>query len=96
MKFDIECRHYTDAVLIAVIGLCALENDVIHAGYLALALYFFRYALHVDLSACTPKAHASLVCFPSECIFPVLIQMPSFWVHDDDHDYQNCHNCHNY
>ena len=35
-------RHYSDAVLVAVIALCTLENDVIHAGYLALALYFFR------------------------------------------------------
>ena len=38
-----ECRHYSDAVLVAVIALCTLENDVIHAGYLALALYFFRH-----------------------------------------------------
>ena len=36
------CRHYTDVVLIAVVALCTLENDVIHAGYLALALLFFR------------------------------------------------------
>ena len=36
------CRHYSDSVLVAVIALCTLENDVIHAGYLALALYFFR------------------------------------------------------
>lgn len=36
------CRHYTDAVLITVVALCALENDVIHAGYLALALLLFR------------------------------------------------------
>lgn len=35
-------RHYTDAVLITVVALCALENDVIHAGYLALALLLFR------------------------------------------------------
>lgn len=35
-------RHYTDVVLIAVVALCTLENDVIHAGYLALALLFFR------------------------------------------------------
>ena len=26
----------------AVVALCTLENDVIHAGYLALALLFFR------------------------------------------------------
>ena len=38
----LRCRHYSDAVLVAVIALCTLENDVIHAGYLALALYFFR------------------------------------------------------
>ncbi|KAK9824077.1 hypothetical protein WJX72_007565 [[Myrmecia] bisecta] len=35
-------RHYTDIVLIAVVALCTLENDVIHATYLAIALYFFR------------------------------------------------------
>lgn len=29
-------------MLIAVVALCTLENDVIHAGYLALALLFFR------------------------------------------------------
>jgi hypothetical protein len=38
----VTCRHYTDVVLIAVVALCTLENDVIHAGYLALALLFFR------------------------------------------------------
>ena len=36
------CRHYTDVLLVAVVALCTLENDVIHAGYLALALLFFR------------------------------------------------------
>ena len=36
------CRHYMDAVLIAVVALCTLENDVVHAGYLALALLLFR------------------------------------------------------
>ena len=25
-----------------VVALCSLENDCVHAGYLALALYFFR------------------------------------------------------
>lgn len=35
-------RHYTDVVLVAVVALCTLENDVIHAGYFALALLFFR------------------------------------------------------
>ena len=35
-------RHYTDLVLVAVVALCTQENDVIHAGYLALALLFFR------------------------------------------------------
>ena len=35
-------RHYTDALLVAVVGLCTLENDVIHAAYLALALLLFR------------------------------------------------------
>ena len=36
------CRHYTDALLVAVIALCTVENDVIHAAYLALALLLFR------------------------------------------------------
>lgn len=36
------CRHYTDVLLIAVIALCTVENDVIHAAYLALALLLFR------------------------------------------------------
>ena len=36
------CRHYTDLLLIAVVGLCTVENDVIHAAYLALALLLFR------------------------------------------------------
>ena len=35
-------RHYTVVLLVAVVALCTLENDVIHAGYLALALLFFR------------------------------------------------------
>ncbi len=35
-------RHYTDMVLVAVVALCTLENDVIHAAYLALALLLFR------------------------------------------------------
>ena len=35
-------RHYTDALLVAVVGLCTLENDVVHAAYLALALLLFR------------------------------------------------------
>ncbi|CAL8464921.1 g4456 [Coccomyxa elongata] len=35
-------RHYTDVVLVAVVALCTLENDVIHAAYLAIALLLFR------------------------------------------------------
>ncbi|KAK9858804.1 hypothetical protein WJX84_000839, partial [Apatococcus fuscideae] len=35
-------RYYTDAVLVAVVGLCALDNDIIHAAYLAIALLLFR------------------------------------------------------
>lgn len=35
-------RHYTDVLLIAVVGLCTVENDVIHAAYLAIALLLFR------------------------------------------------------
>ena len=29
-------------VLVAVVALCTMENDLLHAGYLALALLFFR------------------------------------------------------
>lgn len=38
----LRCRHYTDVVLVAVVALCTLENDVIHAAYLAIALLLFR------------------------------------------------------
>lgn len=31
-----------DIVLIAVVALCTVENDVIHAAYLAIALLLFR------------------------------------------------------
>ncbi len=47
-------RHYTDLVLVAVVALCTQENDVIHAGYLALALLFFRRrdALRTERNRC--------------------------------------------
>jgi len=35
-------RHYMDVVLVAVVALCTVENDVIHAAYLAIALLLFR------------------------------------------------------
>lgn len=35
-------RHYLDALLVAVVGLSALENDAVHAVYLATALFLFR------------------------------------------------------
>lgn len=35
-------RHYTDVLLVAVVALCTVENDVIHAAYLAIALLLFR------------------------------------------------------
>lgn len=35
-------RHTLDGVLVAVLALCAVDNDLLHAGYLAIALYFFR------------------------------------------------------
>lgn len=38
----VPCRHFTDAVLTAVVALCTAENDVIHAAYLAIALLLFR------------------------------------------------------
>lgn len=38
-------RWYIDFLLIAVVALCTLDNDIIHAGYLALALFFFRSRL---------------------------------------------------
>ena len=47
-------RHYTDLVLVAVVALCTQENDVIHAGYLALALLYFRRrdALRTERNRC--------------------------------------------
>lgn len=39
------CRHYLDALLVAVVALCTLENDIVHAGYLATALFFFRHRI---------------------------------------------------
>ena len=35
-------RKSLDFLLVAVVALCTLDNDIIHAGYLALALFFFR------------------------------------------------------
>jgi piezo-type mechanosensitive ion channel component 1/2 len=35
-------RHSLDIVLVSVVAMCGLEVDIIHAGYLAIALYFFR------------------------------------------------------
>jgi hypothetical protein len=35
-------RRSLDILLVAVVALCTLDNDIIHAGYLALALFFFR------------------------------------------------------
>lgn len=35
-------RRSLDFLLVAVVALCTLDNDIIHAGYLALALFFFR------------------------------------------------------
>ena len=41
-------------MLVAVVALCTQENDVIHAGYLALALLFFRRrdALRTERNRC--------------------------------------------
>lgn len=35
-------RRSLDILLVVVVALCTLDNDIIHAGYLALALFFFR------------------------------------------------------
>ena len=35
-------RHSIEVVLVAVVGLCTLENDCIHAAYLAVVLLLFR------------------------------------------------------
>jgi len=42
MNLLVTYRHYMDIVLIAVVALCTVENDVIHAAYLAIALLLFR------------------------------------------------------
>lgn len=36
------CKWYLDALLVIVVTLCSLDNDIVHAGYLAIALFFFR------------------------------------------------------
>jgi hypothetical protein len=61
-----------DVLLIAVVALCTLENDVIHAGYLALALLFFRRrdelrmqrnrCGNVSVAVCHPLRSRVLVC----------------------------------
>lgn len=38
-------RRSLEALLIAVVLVCVMENDIIHAGYLAIALFFFRSRL---------------------------------------------------
>jgi hypothetical protein len=38
-------RRYLDFLLVAVVALCTADNDLLHAGYLALALLFFRSRL---------------------------------------------------
>jgi hypothetical protein len=57
-------RHYTDVVLVAVVVLCTLENDVIHAAYLAIALLLFRRRDSLrcapDLALRFPHAHSRL------------------------------------
>lgn len=35
-------RWYLDFVLVSVIALCSIDNDIIHAGYLGIALLYFR------------------------------------------------------
>lgn len=35
-------RRSLDILLVVVVALCTLDNDIIHAGYLALGLFFFR------------------------------------------------------
>jgi hypothetical protein len=38
-------KHSVDMVLVAVVALCSLQRDIIHAGYLAIALLLFRKRL---------------------------------------------------
>ena len=43
MSEELHCsRYYTDGLLVCLVALCAAENDVVHAAYLALALALFR------------------------------------------------------
>lgn len=47
-----------DVVLVAVVGLCAAQRDLVHAGYLALALLFFRKRQRLRVVAAAPPAAA--------------------------------------
>ena len=62
------CRHCTDGVLIAVVALCALDNDIIHAAYLAIALLlFWQQALKVWLLVCRYYTDGVLVAVVALC-----------------------------
>eukprot|EP00887_Chlorella_sp_A99_P004668 scaffold4.g4668.t1 len=55
--------HYLDAVLVCVVALCTLEEDIVHAGYLALALLFFRRRVDLRTRRATaaPRRHRLLL-----------------------------------
>ena len=59
----------------AVVALCTLENDVIHAGYLALALLFFRCrdALRSERNRWAPGLQGFRAPSPSLMPMPVLV-----------------------
>ena len=46
-------------VLVAVVVLCTLCNDVIHAAYLAIALLLFRRRDTLRWAGCTMSAHSA-------------------------------------
>lgn len=54
------CRHYLDFLLVCVVALCTLENDMLHAGYLALALAFFRSRIALRIKRNRQVAHLEL------------------------------------
>lgn len=46
MRFFI-LRWHLDFVLILVVVVCILDNDIMHAGYLAISFYFFRHRIEL-------------------------------------------------
>ena len=96
------CRHSIEVVLVAVVALCTLENDVIHAAYLAVVLLLFRRrdALRLEgnrlfrlLSICNFAVMLMTLLYQAPVINkwgrpygPELVRMPRLLNATDDRD----------